>query len=284
VSFRQFGQCKFRAAIFTGKPIKIVFYLAAGPDIKRFRIGVKDGAIYDFITSFLFHGSTTFGTDFLFEQEIKHLFGGKLISKRIHKSAFSLAFFDGRREGFSLFLRHAEQHDDCIIAPLLCSRSAAAGNPVYVFPRQSGFKASVQDTNLSGNHIWVRRVCDGQDASAKIQKTVPVSDDIPVPPFNPPHKAAHTYTIVFPVIQNDVHWFRRSLFVLFAFYWVCDISCGFTRYRFLLRRAGLLASQRQQRSHSPQTLGSDHPGRTNSSCDYEAAGILGHPHDLSNPP
>ena len=64
--------------------------------------------------------------------------------------------------------------------------------------------------------------------------------------------------------------------------WVCDISCGFTRYRFLLRRVGLLAPQRQQRSHSPQTLGSGHPGRTNSSCDYETAGILGHPHDLSN--
>ena len=64
--------------------------------------------------------------------------------------------------------------------------------------------------------------------------------------------------------------------------WVCDISCGFTRYRFLLRRVGLLAPQRQQRSHSPQTLGSGRPGRTNSSCDYETAGILGHPHDLSN--
>lgn len=44
---------------------------------------------------------------------------------------------------------------------------------------------------------------------------------------------------------------------------VCDISCGFTRYRFLLRRVGLLVPQRQQRSHSPQTLGSDRPGRTN---------------------
>ena len=98
----------------------------------------------------------------------------------------SLVFFDGRREGFSLFFCHTKQHDDCIIAPLLCSRSAAAGNPVYVFPRQPGFKAPVQDTNLPGNHIVVRRVCDGQDASAKIQKTVPVSDDIPVPPFNPP--------------------------------------------------------------------------------------------------
>ena len=31
---------------------------------------------------------------------------------------------------------------------------------------------------------------------------------------------------------------------------------------FLLRRAGLLMPQRQQRSHSSQTLGSGHPGRT----------------------
>lgn len=92
-----------------------------------------------------------------------------------------------------------------------------------------------------------------------------------------PHCLLMGYIRPFGPARNGFRALHPCTISALAMLRVCDISCGFTRYRFLLRRAGLLAPQRQQRSHSPQTLGSGHPGRTNSSCDYEAAGVASRP-------